>query len=644
VRYQQAAIVAGELSKFVAPAELNKPLAQPTTTLSNYEESIGKKRGPSESANSAKSSESVTISQENSASGGGKTPLIKLDDQDQGQISAKLRSRSSKKSSKVALVFTVLGILAIGGVIVGFSMFKEDEPVVNIDGENHEVQVENLVPKQGTNNTNNNVTNHVPEVTGRQVVVNDDGRLLWASPTEGQSIVLDYVPIGAQVFMIVRPAEMLASDEGERVLEALGPSFAAARAGWEKASGVLFQEIQQLIVGLYDNEGKIPRPAFVVRLNEAIEKDELLARWNNPELKLHDDKQYYSARGWSFYIPKGTKNVFVMGNEQEIKEVLDFNGAPPTVRREIANLLDTADDQRHYTLIFAPKYLFGDGRDLLSGNRSRVIEPLFWFMGDNLQAGLLSMHFSDHFFVELRTIGSLDLNKKKLSDELSGRLNQIPEKIESYVVAMDPHPYWKRLALRYPQMIRLLHANARSGVEDDQVVINSVLHLSAAHNIVYGTELVIAQAPGAALAVADAPTGPKNVEEALNRKMDLSFDQTSLEFAMRDIAADVNENFKLPFEFKIKIIGDDLKLDGITRNQQVRDFNQMGKTVAEILTALVMKANPVTTVKEPNEKDQKLLWVIQPDPDVAGRNMVLITTRQVSEKKKYNLPPPFQLK
>jgi len=96
-----------------------------------------------------------------------------------------------------------------------------------------------------------------------------------------------------------------------------------------------------------------------------------------------------------------------------------------------------------------------------------------------------------------------------------------------------------------------------------------------------------------------------------------------------------------PFEFAIKIIGDDLKLDGITRNQSIRDFKQENQTVADILTALVRKANPVTTVKDPSEKDQKLVWLIGPDPDSAGKQVVLITTRNAAGTKKYTLPAHF---
>ena len=106
-----------------------------------------------------------------------------------------------------------------------------------------------------------------------------------------------------------------------------------------------------------------------------------------------------------------------------------------------------------------------------------------------------------------------------------------------------------------------------------------------------------------------------------------------------------NGNLKgAPFEFAIKLLGDDLKLDGITRNQSVRDFKQENQTVADILTALVRKANPVTTVKDPSETDQKLIWVIGPDPDSPGKQVVLITTRNAATVKKYTLPPPFVTK
>ena len=108
---------------------------------------------------------------------------------------------------------------------------------------------------------------------------------------------------------------------------------------------------------------------------------------------------------------------------------------------------------------------------------------------------------------------------------------------------------------------------------------------------------------------------------------------------MRNIIQEAKE-LAPDVDFRIKILGDDLKLDGITRNQQIRDFQQNDKTVAEILTALVMKENPITTVESPSEPDQKLLWVVGPDP-ADGKEAILITTRQVATEK-YDIPQEFR--
>ena len=136
-----------------------------------------------------------------------------------------------------------------------------------------------------------------------------------------------------------------------------------------------------------------------------------------------------------------------------------------------------------------------------------------------------------------------------------------------------------------------------------------------------------------------AASGTKDDRRRIANQNVVRFDNQSLEFAMRDLAEDVKSNLKVaPFEFAIKIIGDDLKIDGITRNQSIRDFKQENQTVADIFTALVRKANPVTTVKDPSEKDQKLIWVIGPDPESPAKQTVLITTRAAAPARKVHAP------
>ena len=171
-----------------------------------------------------------------------------------------------------------------------------------------------------------------------------------------------------------------------------------------------------------------------------------------------------------------------------------------------------------------------------------------------------------------------------------------------------------------------------------------MLPAAAAHNLVLGGELLIATAPGQAAVVAAAqpPAGPKTIEEALELKTSYSFDNQSLEFAMRDLAADVGGMTRGgALDFQIKMIGSDLERDSITRNQSIIDFKQENQRVADILTALVMKANPITTVKDPAEPDQKLVWVVGPHPDNPSQQAVLITTRAAAASKGYKLPPAF---
>ena len=54
-------------------------------------------------------------------------------------------------------------------------------------------------------------------------VVQDDGLSLWASPTAGSPLSLDYVAAGAQVIFSVRPAQIVRRPDGDQILPSFGP-------------------------------------------------------------------------------------------------------------------------------------------------------------------------------------------------------------------------------------------------------------------------------------------------------------------------------------------------------------------------------------------------------------------------------------
>jgi hypothetical protein len=308
-------------------------------------------------------------------------------------------------------------------------------------------------------------------------------------------------------------------------------------------------------------------------------------------------------------------------------------------------LLRASDSQRHATVLLAPNFLFLDGQEIFSGDLAKLQQPLEDFLGDQLNAALASIHFGDSFYVEMRLHGTLDREKTRLATEMRDRLEKLPDQIEDYVARLAPDPYWRKLALRFPPMIRFLHQQTRVGAEEDHAVINAALPGVAAPNLLAASELTLVSQPGAAYAAEAGPAKPviKDIHDLLSQRYSISFPQEALDAAMRQVATEVRDSAsELPFPFDIKILGTDLQLNGITQNQSIRDFEGRDKSLAEILTAMVMKANPITTVKAPNEADQKLIWVVGPDPADPSKNIILITTRDAAAQKNYTLPEVFK--
>jgi eukaryotic-like serine/threonine-protein kinase len=483
----------------------------------------------------------------------------------------------------------------------------------------------------------------ITEVGFQQEVVPDDGSLLWASPTTGKPVAFRMVPPGGSVFMIVRPSDLLASSEGAKVLAALGPAFAAERAKWEAAAGFKLEEIERLIFTLHNNDAKFPRASFVVQPKTPLAAGEFPARWGNPPEQKADQATYFAGPAYAYYVGAASDaGSFVMGDAVDVQAVAKVAGAPPNIMRDLERIRRTLDGDRHVNILVHPQFFFNDdGEPLFAGDRAKVRQPLSWLLGDSLQAAAVSLHCGDEFYFELRMLGSLDKEPYRLASEFRDRLNQAPTSLEDYFVALTPPPYWKKLAFRYPGIVRKLHEHLRVGVENDQAVMNSVLPGAAAHNLVLGGELLVATAPGAPMVAAAAPpkTLPKTIPEALQLKTTFSFDAQSLEFAMRDLAIDVNDQLQGgELQFGIKIIGPDLEKDGVTRNMSITNFKQENAPIGDILTALVMKT---TTAKGPTDPGLKLIWVVADDPEAPGKQVVLLTTRAAAAAKGYKVPDVF---
>jgi hypothetical protein len=555
-----------------------------------------------------------------------------------GPMSLTGPSRHSRGRPSLGVVGTTLAIAALGFGLIAYSL-SHLENRTGVDNRNS-----SAVPSSESNKGVQTPDPARGAAADDVLLSDDDGEMLWASPTDGEPLRLNYLPAGAQILFVTKLSEVAQSGEGERVLQALGPAFYRAFLGWQQAAGIEPPEIEKVIVGFYGNDGRFPRVSVVVHLDAARSTDDLLLGWRNPDAQTVNGTTYYTGREWAYYVPQDAEGrAFVMGNELEIKEVVASDLKTPVLRREIANLVRFSDADRQFNLLFAPGFLFSDGLSLFAGSRNAAMQPLKNFLGENLTAGLVSLHFSDSLsFLEMRMGCDVSVEPGELATAIGERLSRWADAVELSIARLNPDPYWGSVASRYPAMIRFLRKQTRMGVGRGSVVLNAALPPAAAHNLVFGAEMMLASISSSGISArSEARDGPHTLEEALTTKISVSFDQESLEFAVQNVERAFRSRHRdLPFHLAIRIVGEDLEQEGITRNQPIRDFRETDKTLGEILTTLVSKANPVA-VEIPSDPEQKVVWAIGPDPLDSSRRAVLVTVRQVAERE-YVVPEIFR--
>jgi len=192
-------------------------------------------------------------------------------------------------------------------------------------------------------------------------------------------------------------------------------------------------------------------------------------------------------------------------------------------------------------------------------------------------------------------------------------------------------------------MMRFVVDQTRFGISGGSVVANMYLPKQAVPQVTLATLLAMNTRAGGSVSAIATPTQSLSLEEMLARKMSVSFDQESLQFAIDAIVGDYKRTLPAGSTLPpVKIIGSDLQKMGITQNQQVRDFTKTDLPLRTVLTDLVLGANPNKSATGPKDPKQALIWVLADDPENPGQKAILVTTRQAAENK-YDLPEEFRL-
>ena len=449
----------------------------------------------------------------------------------------------------------------------------------------------------------------------------DDGKSLWASPTSGQPLSLDYFPSSAQVVLAVRPANIVRRAEGELVLPALGPWGTGAAQMLKGFTGLDLNQIDQVTVVWRDPGDGPLAPTVIVRTQMKIAADALLAGWGNPTAAKEGDEVYYQGPTWSYYVPaKEAGKVLIISQAASIKEIIQ-SADGRAMAAPLERILKDADADRDVTLAFIPGSLFSDNQAFFVGELAALQKPAEAFFGDEVKAGLLSLHFGGNFFIELRVLGTADKPPDTLASQFASRSISLPGMVENSLVDLNLHRYDKKLLMsHYPEQLRLLAENIRSDADGDMALLRCYLPSVATHNLLLETELALAEAPRPSnSATASSGNKTQTIAELLQKKTTLTFPRDTLEKSLENLFRDVGINYE--------ILGTDLQLEGITKNQSF-GLDEQDKPAGEILRKIMILANP----------DGKLVYVVKPKQP-GGPEMLFITTRSAAAKRKDTLPP-----
>lgn len=476
------------------------------------------------------------------------------------------------------------------------------------------------------------------------------GEAAWPTPVKGQPIEVRYLPRGVQFFLWLRPADLLAHPQGQQLVAApaadnmydllggLGPMF---RDDLKKLTGVAPENLESVLIGLLPGEpGKPPRVAAVARMKNPLTASQLQENWGEVEKARLGEHELYANETTGYYLSPEDPNLVVVAplapissqgeTQPPIQEAIANGKTVPPLRRELEGLLAHTNQSWFCSVLFAPNFLFTEGEGVWSGPASILKEPAERFLGGRAQAALISMHAEDNVcFLELRLYGDAATAPAQVATAVRDRVKAIPDQVKDFILTFNSSPYSRKILYEYPNMLQAAVDQMRAGTADGHAVLQFYLPDIAAPSLAYGSYLTLLERPGggsvgpAAVVAAAQPAAaePQTAAEILAKKnISLSFVRDTLEKSMEYLSAEIG--------VPIQIIGADLQLEGITKNQSF-GLDEKNKPAGEILRNVLKLANP----------DGKLVYVIKKEGD---QEVILITTRAGAAKRNDPIPPELQ--
>lgn len=558
-------------------------------------------------------------------------------------------ARRKKKQPKWLPLGIGVGILLaavmIGGALGGWFQSSQQQAQLN-PANASPVTSEG---DEGTVDVADRTTSKTPASVYRpQLVVENNDQVAWESPTSGGPIDVSLMPAAPDFIFAIKPERLQTNPQGEKLLKAMGPALDSLQTELLTATQIPFDEIHSLTVSLHQAQPGTYEQVAVLEWNQPITQNDLWERLGKPTVQKNEEAgvTLFELDELLIYFPTNDQEEIerlAIGNKSFLEASLSSLG-PLVAGREVGKLIDRSDRERDLIVIFRkPALLSEEGRWLFSGKWAGLRRPLDLFLDDRLEAVMLSLHFDKGSYLEWMSEQTTEMSNRDLAKWIPAQLTQFRDDITTVVSQIPPNPYWSKVQQRFDNMIVELVREVRVAIEPGGVIANCWLPESAPHNLVAASELVL-NGPEFSAESAPSTKSPQTLEALLATPRDLVVtSDPDLINLLRAIEQEVRDDFpNLPFDFRIRLLGNDLGTAGITQNQRPGKVEAKQKPLGDILAQIMLQANPDKSASQPSDITCKLIYVIGPDPESPENEAVLITTREAANQRNLPLPEIFR--
>ena len=566
--------------------------------------------------------------------------LTSNDDPDAPPVSPKRLSMAIPVGLALLAFATCIGI---GAVVANLK--KLDPPRVVAEKDSDANSTEELDAANAVKAKQEQLAELLATQSYVQELVSDNSETLWESPTTGFPIDVSKVPPAPRMIAAVNWSSIYQSERSLRSLKSLGPSVDRQIKGLEARLGFPLSEFESTVISLHSNLSFQYDTCVVATFSEPTALETCLQNWGQPAaiVGMEDAFEKSGLAWWIAKSPTGNEVAsFVVGPTELVQQVA--TGEAAVLSGTMLELVQSSDASRDVNLVLPMISLYNtEGQNLFSGQRKWMNE-LRLTLPESVRGFSVSLHHDDGDYVEFRVDHTTQLKPKEAASLVRQRVSETLERTSLSLQQRQALPYWEPVRARYGAMLTELSKQLRWDNEFGEVVGNAWLPPGAMHNLFAATELAMAFEPGErAVAGVSKPNTPQTLEELLATKRNLNIaNPPDLNVLLKNIREEILDQYlELPFEFNIQIAGTDLQKEGITQNQRPGPLQIEDTSLSDILTQVMVSANPNRDITGASDPECKLVWVLTDDPEAAGKKMVLITTRAAAVEKGLTLPNAF---